>query len=129
MYFYYSDFWAISACPEKQSCLGIFHGIKYVFFIIQDFWATWACPEKNRIALQYFTVSKYFFIIQDFWATSACPENRVCPEIFQARGGGRPPRLPASYAYDLSDEKLISLLTSRFSGGLILLEYIKGLKR
>ena len=40
-----------------------------------------------------------FFIIQDFWTTCACPENRVCPENFQDRGGGRPPRPPASYAY------------------------------
>jgi len=35
-------------------------------------------------------------MIQDFWTTCACPENRVWPENFQARGGGRP---PASYAY------------------------------
>jgi len=49
-----------------------------------------ALAQKNRFALEFFTVLKYFFIIQDFWATSACPENRVCHEIFQTRGGGRP---------------------------------------
>jgi len=40
-----------------------------------------------------------YFIIQDFLANCCCPENRVCPKIFQGRGGGRPPRTPASYAY------------------------------
>jgi len=106
---------------KKRVCSRIFHCIEYLFFIIQDFWATCACPEKNRVAQKIFTVLEYilsfrifeqlslalknrvalkiftvFFIIQDFWATCACPENRVCPEIFQARGGCRP---HASYAY------------------------------
>jgi len=77
-------------------------------------------PWKTWVALKFFTVLKYFyhseflsnlrlpwkqfalkslywiyiFIIQDFLATCACPENRVCPQSFQDRGGGRPSDAP-----------------------------------
>ena len=95
--FIIQDLWATSACPEKQSCPEILCCMEYTFYIL-NFWATCACPEKQRVAWIY-CIEYIFFIIQEFWATRACPENRVCPEIFQARGGGRPPRPPASYAY------------------------------
>ena len=88
------DCWATCACPEKQSVPWI-HYIEYTFFIIQDFWATCACPEQHELPW-YFSLYWNIFIIQDCWATCTCPENRVCPEIFQDRGGGRPapdPRL------------------------------------
>ena len=97
MLFYIQDFWATCTCPEKQRVLWI-HCTEYVFFIIQIF-EQLALALKNRVTLEFLTVLKYFFIIQDFWATRVCPENRFCPKSFQARGGGRPPRPPASYAY------------------------------
>jgi len=66
-----------------------------VFFIIQDFWATCACPEKQSCPGIFHCIEIYF-IIHDFWGTCGCSENRVCPEIFQARGGGRPHPPPRS---------------------------------
>ena len=69
-----------------------------IFFIIQDFWATCACPEKQSCH-GIFHCAEIYFIIQDFWGTCGCPENRVCPENFQARGGGGGRPRPASYAY------------------------------
>ena len=78
--------------PWKQSCPGIFHCIEYTFYI-QNFLATCACPGKQRVHWIYCTEC-IFFIIQDFWATCACPENRVCPELFQARGGRPQPEPP-----------------------------------
>ena len=125
VYFYIQDFWASCACPKKQSWPENFPCIE-IFFNIQDFWAACACPEnrvcpeftvlniyllpfrifeqlalavKNTNCPEIFHCIKIFFIIQDFLASCACPENRVCPEIFQNNGGGRPPRPPASYAY------------------------------
>jgi len=62
-----------------------------MYFLLFGIYEQLALALKNRVALEFFTVLKYFFIIQDFWATSACPENRVCPEIFQARGAAAPP--------------------------------------
>ena len=125
MFFIIQDFWASCACPEKQSWPENFPCIE-IFFNIQDFWAACACPE-NRVCPEFTVLNIYllpfrifeqlalavkntncpeiipcikiFFIIQDFLASCACPENRVCPEIFQNNGGGRPPRPPASYAY------------------------------
>jgi len=73
-------------CPE-------FTDLNYIFFIIQHFWATCACPEKQSYPGIIHCI-KYSFYIQNFWATCACPEIRVCPEIFQARGGGLPPEPP-----------------------------------
>jgi len=49
---------------------------------------------KNRGCPGIFHCTEIFFIIQDFWATCGCPENRVFPEIFQTREGGRPPPTP-----------------------------------
>jgi len=93
MYFLlFGSFEQLCASLEKQSCPGIFQCIKYTFYI-QEFWATCACPVKQRVPWIHST-EYIFFIIQNFWATSACPENRVCPEIFQIRGGGRPPDPP-----------------------------------
>ena len=99
----------VCACPEKQSCPGIFRYIEFTFyiqefwatcmrlpwktegalnsqyllyiFIIQDFWATCAFSEK-RSCLGIFHCIEIFFIIQDFWATCACPENQSCQKFF-----------------------------------------------
>ena len=62
--FYHSKFWTTCDCPGTQSFPWIFH-----------------CNE-------------ILFTFQDFWATCARPENRVCPDFFQTRGGGRPPDPP-----------------------------------
>ena len=51
-----------------------------------------ALALKNRVCSENFLRIEYTFYIQDFWAACACPENRVCPDIFQARGPP-PPRL------------------------------------
>ena len=94
MWFLYSKFLRNLRLHRKQSVPWI-HYIEYTFFIIQDFWATCACPEQHELPW-YFSLYWNIFIIQDCWATCTCPENRVCPEIFQDRGGGRPapdPRL------------------------------------
>ena len=79
--FYIRDFWATRACPEKQSCSGISHCIKYVFFIIQDFWATCACPEKQNCP-GFFTVLKDFLSFRIFEQLELALKNRVCREIF-----------------------------------------------
>ena len=123
-FFTIQDFWATCACPESRVCPE-FTVLNIYFLSNQDFWATCACPEKHELPwcfslhwnilsfrilstlslpwkqrLPWIHCIEYIlFIIQDFWATCACPENRVCTEIFQDRGGGRPPRPPASYAY------------------------------
>ena len=103
------DFWATSACSEKQSCPKIFCCMEYTFHIL-NFWTTCACPEKQRVpwihyiecifyyysgllcnvrlpwktegALKFFAVLNIFFIILEFWVTCACPENRVTLEFF-----------------------------------------------
>jgi len=80
IYFLHSGFWATCACPEKQSCPGIFHCIENAFFIIQDFWAT-PLALKNRVSQKFFTVLRIIFIVQDFWANRACPEKQL-PWIF-----------------------------------------------
>ena len=55
------------------------------------------------------------FYFQEFWATCACPENKVCPENFQDRGGGSPPRPPASYAYaDGSNARMVMVWNPTF---------------
>ena len=61
------------------------------FFTVHDFSATCPCPDETEFALKFFPVLKILFIIQDFLATCACLENRVCPENFHARVGGRLP--------------------------------------
>jgi len=88
--FYYSDFWATSACPEKQSCPGIFHCIQYVFFIIQDFWATCACPEKQ-----------------------SCPGILVLALKIFKPGGAVAPQPPASYAYVPDSSTNLTIAISR----------------
>jgi len=71
-----------------------------MYFLLFRIFEQLALALKTRVALKIFTVFKDFLSFRNFWATSACPENRVCPEIFQARWGDRPLRLPASYAYE-----------------------------
>jgi len=99
----------LCACPEKQSCQGIFHSIEYTFYI-QDFWATCAWPEEQSVPWKFSPYGIYFspfrileqlalalkkqscpeifhcieiyFIIQDFWAIRDYPEKQSCPGIF-----------------------------------------------
>ena len=96
IFFIILEFWVTCACPEKRVSLEFFTvlNILLTFRIFEHV----ALALKNRVALEFFTVLKYI-LIQDFWGTCGCPENRVYPENFQARGGGRPPWPPASYAY------------------------------
>ena len=84
--FYYLQFWATCACPEKQSVPWI-HCIEYIFFIIQNF-EQFALALKNSL-LWTFSLYWNIFIFQNFWASCACPENRICPEFFRP-GGGSP---------------------------------------
>jgi len=52
IYFIIQDFWATSACPEKQSCPENFHCMEYTFYI-QNFWATLWLPWKTELALNF----------------------------------------------------------------------------
>ena len=118
----------LCACPEKQSCPGIFHCIEYTFYI-QEFWATSACPEKQSCP-DIFTVLNMYFYYSGVWVTCACPENRVALEFFTVlkdillfrifeqlavalktelpwnfwSPGAVHPRPPASYAYAYNNE-------------------------
>ena len=105
--FYYTEFWATCACPEKRVCPEIFHCIE-IFFIFQDFWATCACPEKQsawihcieyiyflsfrilnnlrlpwktEFALKLFTLLNILFTIRIFEQLALALKNRVCPEF------------------------------------------------
>ena len=65
-----------------------------MYFLLSRIFEQLALALKNRVWPGIFRCIEYvLFIIQDFWAT------RACPKIIQTRGGGRPPRNPASYAY------------------------------
>ena len=55
VFFILQDFWAISACPEKQSCPEIFRCMEHTFYNL-NFWVTCACLEKQRVAQEFFTV-------------------------------------------------------------------------
>ena len=80
VFFIIQDFWATSACSEKQSCPEIFRCMGYTFYI-QNFWAACACPEKQTFPWLHCT-EYIFFIIHEFWVTCACPEKQSCPGIF-----------------------------------------------
>jgi len=80
IHFIIQDFWASSACTEKQSCPENFPCTEYTFYI-QDFWATCACPEKQSCPGIVHCIENVFLIIQDFWAICACPEKQSCPEF------------------------------------------------
>jgi len=74
------EFWVTCACPEKQSCPGIFHCIEYTLYI-QEFWATCVCPEKQSCP-EIFRCMEYTFYIHNFWAACPCPEKQSFPDIF-----------------------------------------------
>jgi len=107
--FTFRIFEQLALALKNRGCPGIFHCIEYTFYI-QNILPTCACPEKqrvpwihciecrffifrifeqlalalkNRVALQFFTVLKYISLFRIFEQL----ENRVCPDIFQARGG------------------------------------------
>ena len=90
--FHRSGFLSNLRLPWKQSLPWI-HCIEYIFFIVQDYWASCACPEKQS-CLEIFHCIEIFFIVQDFSPTRACPENRFCAEFFQDGGRPPPPDLP-----------------------------------
>jgi len=94
MYFLHSGFWAICACPEKQSLPWI-HCIEYIFFINQDFWATCACPEKQS-CLEFFTVLKYFLSLRIFEQRALALTTEFALEIFKP-GGCLPPVPPPTH--------------------------------
>jgi len=111
MYFLpFTIFEQLCACPEKQSCPGIFHCIEYTFHI-QEFWAIymrlswkiegalnsqyWLCifyhsgflsnfvlALKNRVALEFFTVLNILFTFRSFEQLAcASLKNRGSPEF------------------------------------------------
>jgi len=64
IFFYIQDFLVTYACPEKQSCPGIFHCIE-IYFIIQVF-ELLALALKNRVALEFFTVLNILYKFRIF---------------------------------------------------------------
>ena len=116
-FFAINDFWGTCACPEKHGLpwhfslhwnilsFTIFEHLALALkagFALSSLYCIYLfyqsgvlsnvrLPWKQRL-LWIHCIEYIFFINQDFWATCACPENRVCPEIFQDRGGGRLPR-------------------------------------
>jgi len=124
VYFLHSEeFWTTCACAEKQGVPEF--TVLNIYFLLFRIFEQLALALKNRVALEFslywicifyhsgylstcdcpekqlpWNISLYcnIFYHPGFLSNySACPENRVCPEIFQAWWGGRPP--PASYAY------------------------------
>ena len=91
--FYHSEFWTTCTCPENRVCPENFHCIEYIFFIIQDFWATCACPEKQNLPWN-FSLYWNIFYVSGFLSNLSLPWKQSLPWIFQAGGGGRPPRPP-----------------------------------
>ena len=129
VFFIIQDFWATCACPEKQRCPGIFHlywnnfnhsgflsnlRLPWKQSLPSNFSLYWIyllhsgvlsnLPWKTELPWNFSPVLKYFLSFR-ILAISACPENRVCPEIFQSRGGGCPPSLPALYAYAIQQHR------------------------
>ena len=113
MHFYFiQDFWATSACPEKQSCPEIFRCMEYTLYILnfcatcmrmpwktegslnllhwiylfyyQEFWVTCAYPEKQSCP-GIFPCIEYTLCIQEFWSACACPEKQSCLEIIRCK--------------------------------------------
>ena len=94
--FYLSGFLSNLRLPWKIECaLNSLYWI-YIFYH-SKLWTTCDCTGTQSLPWTFYC-NEIFFIFQDFWATCAWPENRVCPDFFQAKGSGLPPRPPASYA-------------------------------
>jgi len=94
--FYPSGFFSNLRLAWKTECaLNSLYWI-YIFYH-SKFWTTCDWPGTQSLPWIFYC-NEIFFIFQDFWATCACPENKVCPDFFQARGGGCSSRPPASYA-------------------------------
>jgi len=96
--------------PWKQSVSWTFPCIDYTFYhsgVLSNLHLPW---KQNCPCILH--CIEIFFIIQDFLATCACTENRVCPENFQARVGGRPPPSPRLVClrvkYSITAHKVLS---------------------
>ena len=92
--FYHSGFLATCACPEKQSCPGIFHCIEYVFSIAQDFWAICSCPGKQSFLGIFHCIEIFFLSFRIFEQLALALKTEFALKFFAS------PRPPASYAYD-----------------------------
>jgi len=65
---------------KNRECPDIFHCIERVFFIIQDFWATSACPEKQSCP-ELFCCLEYTFYIQNLEQLALALKKTGCPEF------------------------------------------------
>ena len=72
MYFLYSGFLTICACPENRVCSEIFHCIE-IFLSLRIF-EQLALALKNSLP-EIFCCIEYPFYIREFWATCACLKN------------------------------------------------------
>jgi len=121
-FFSFRSFKQLALALKNRVALDFFTVLKY--FLSFRIFEQLALALKNRVALDFLLYWNIFhhsgflsnlrlpwktelpwifllywniFYHSGFWATSACPENRVCPEIFQARGEAAPrppPRTP-----------------------------------
>jgi len=121
--FNHSEFWTTCACPEKQS-LPWNCSLHWNMFHLSGFLRNLRLPWKQSLSWTFSLYLIHFshsgclsnfclpwktecdlnsqlwtciFYHSEFWTIWTCPEKRVCPEFFKP-GGGRPLRLPGSYA-------------------------------
>ena len=76
--FYYSEFWATWACPEKRVCPEIFHCIE-IFFYLSGFLSNLCLPWKTECLNSLYWIHIFF---SEFWTTCACPEKQSLPWNF-----------------------------------------------
>jgi len=95
------------------------------FFYYSGFLSNLRLPWKTELPWNFLLHWNTFYY-SGFLRNCGCPENRVCPEIFQARGSGRPPdpppRTPMNVGYPTwPSEELCAMLGQRVRDPLSLL--------
>ena len=78
--FTFRIFEQLALALKNRGCPDIFHCIEHVFSINQDFWATSACPEKQSCS-EIFCCMKYTFTFRIFEQLALALKNRGCTEF------------------------------------------------
>jgi len=85
-YLLFRIFEQLALALKNRGCPGIFHCLEYTFYIL-NFWATSACPEKQSCPA-IFHCTEIYFIIQVFEQLAVALKTEFILKFFKPGGAG-----------------------------------------